>query len=114
MNKKTLQREDITRKDLAPQNFEIIKEYSRSSHHSRRLLKYLLTNDLYFYEFHEETDWVNGNDPQYRTYIPVDSEGRADEINKLSILDIHTITPRIIMDWKADDTRVLQWIGLHR
>lgn len=112
MNKNTLKRKDITREDLSPQHFKTIKEYSKSSHDFRKLLQHIPTGDLYFFEFHEEIDWLNGNDPQYMTYVPVESEERADEINKLSLFNLHTVTPRIIMDKKADDTQVLKWIGL--
>lgn len=110
MNKSLLDIEDVKLEDLDPKNFESIKVYSEDDHFMRRLIKYKPTEELFFYEFNEEVDYVNGNDPQYRTYILVKDEQEADEINKLDFLQILKITPRLIDDWRADDTRTTKWI----
>ncbi len=110
MNKSLLEIENIKHEDIDHSNFENIKIYSDDDHLKRRLMRYKPTGEVFFYEFKEDIDYVNGNDPQYRTYIPVKNEEQADEINKLDILQIHTIAPRLIDDWHADDTRVTKWI----
>lgn len=41
------------------------------SHWSRRLMQCRSCGQLFAKEFYEEVDWVNGNDPQFITYIPL-------------------------------------------
>ena len=110
MNKSLLKIKNIKHEDIDRSNFENIKIYSEDDHLTRRLMKYKPTGELYFYEFKEDIDYVNGNDSQYRTYIPVETEEKADEINKLDIFGIHKISPRLIDDWLADGKRRTRWI----
>jgi hypothetical protein len=56
---------------------------------------------LYFYEFYEEIDWQGGNDPQYRTWIPVDDAASAQILNSLSVYEILKF-PSIRCDWPRD------------
>lgn len=110
MNETSLQKIDnLTENDLSVDNFEIVKVYRDDSHLKRRLLRHIPSSELYFYEFKEEIDWGNGNDPQYRTYIPVENEERADEINKLDVLKILSISPQIRFDWSSGDSKVIKW-----
>ena len=102
--------ENIQISDIDFSHFENIKLYLDESHLMRRLVRHIPSGELYFYEFYEEIDYLNGNDPQYRTFIPVESEAQADKINKLDIFEIHTIIPRLIADWHADNTRVIKWV----
>ncbi len=109
MHEKSLQNiHTLTEDDL--QEFETLKIYTMESHLVRKLLKHVPSGELYFYEFYEKIDWLNGNDPQYNTYIPVANETESDNINKLDLFEIHNITPRIIFDWKEDDTKTIHWI----
>lgn len=101
----------ITDTDINHSDFENIKTYVDDSNFKRRLVRHVPTGELYFYEFVEEIDWVKGgHDPQYRTYIPVDDENRADEVNMLDRFQIHTIVPRLINDWDAGGARVTKWV----
>src|SRR5579863_5345869 len=52
---------------------DTIETYMDDSHHMRRLVKCRECGQLYFYEFLEFVDYQDGEDPQYRTYIPVAS-----------------------------------------
>lgn len=108
--KSLLLREDITQDDL--NDFVDIKTYEDDSHLKRKLLKHLPSGELYFYEYREEIDWMNGNDPQYRSYIPVSSEEVADDMNELGMVEILGCQPRIMNDWLADGTRNVKWVGL--
>jgi hypothetical protein len=47
-------------------------------------------------------DWKNGNDPQYLSYIPVDSEDEAKSLLKLSPIQLSGIAPSIHYDWPSD------------
>jgi len=66
----------------------VVKEYVESSHFSRWLSRCSLCGQLYFREFYEVVDWDKGDDKQYATIIPVESESEADEINELNPLEL--------------------------
>ena len=91
---------DLTREDLQ-NSLEDVKSYQDESHLLRALKKCKICGQLFFYEFLEEVDWVNGNDPQYQTWVPVADEQNADQINALNYLEIHKF-PRIIYDWPGN------------
>jgi hypothetical protein len=65
---------ELTREILNGTSFEQVCTFLNDSHLIRRLLRCKECNQLYLYEFREETDWINGEDPQYRTYIAVTAE----------------------------------------
>lgn len=90
----------IDKKDLYS-TLEIIKTYADDSHFKRELKKCKKCGQLYFFEFYEEIDWKEGNDPQYQTYIPVNDIETADELSKLpTILLLNYLSIRI--DWPAN------------
>jgi hypothetical protein len=88
---------------------EVVKNFEDDSHFGRSLLRCRDCKQLYFYEFYEEIDWLNGNDPTYRTWVPVE-EKDVDDLLKTDIWTIHHYTPRIINDWLRDNTRKNEWI----
>lgn len=77
-----LDREELSRVLL------IVREFEDDSHLSRRLLRCQDCGQLYFYEWYEEIDWSEGNDPQYSTWIPVVSAEQAEELNGQSPLGL--------------------------
>lgn len=84
------------RKDLL-----VIDTYEEDSHLIRRLEKCRKCGQLYFYEFYEEIDWTAGNDPQYRTWIPVEDVESAKELSTLNYLEILRF-PSIRCDFPSD------------
>jgi hypothetical protein len=92
--------------------FERIHTYVDESHLFRDLLKCRECGQLYFFEFYEEIDWENGNDPQYKTYIPVETE---DEINTLKNASTHELLqffPRLQTDFPANAQKpTSHWVG---
>lgn len=82
-------------------SLKVIKTYQDESHLIRQLKQCQKCQQLYFYEFYETIDWVDGNDPQYRTWIPVDDESTAEQLSHLSPLEIQQFR-RIIIDWPKD------------
>lgn len=97
--------------DLA-NDFVRVRHYVDDSHFQRSLLQCKDCGQLYFYEFYELVDWKKGNDPQYRTLIPVASEGEADKIKSLGSVQLLDITPRLQIDWPSHSPApVVQWIG---
>ena len=57
-------------------------------------------------------DWVNGNDPQYNMYIPVESaeEAREQSDPEMIYFGGSAYTPRIINNLYADDTTEMRWV----
>jgi|SRR3989344_4980859 len=90
-------------------SFESIKEYLDDSHDIRRLLRCKQCHQPYYYSFYEWIDWVGGNDPQYRTWIPVAAEEDADALALLSPFELLQYFPRLQSDWPADAERPKTW-----
>jgi hypothetical protein len=91
--------------------FDIKKTYTEDSHFSRRLIKCKECNQLYVREFYEEIDWIDGEDPQYMTYIPVRNEKEAELIAGVDLYEFQTFSPRINRDWPKGAERKTYWIG---
>lgn len=99
--------------DLAPGAFTTLKTYLDDSHHIQRLLQCTACGQLYFYEFREQIDWQGGQDPQYRTYIPVLSAAEAQRISRLPASGLASLIPRLQVDWPSDVRQPrIQWIGM--
>jgi hypothetical protein len=103
---------NLTPADTNPNNFTVLQTFTDESHLVRRLLKCNDCGQLYFYEFYEETDWKKGNDPQYRTFIPVASKKDAETISKMQPFELTQLFPRIQDHWPADAARNVRWIGM--
>lgn len=99
--------------DLLPtsEHFHLIKTYEHESHLFRFLLSCKLCGQLYFFEFYEEIDWENGDDPQYTTYIPVNSTTEADNLHTLSPIELLAVTPRLQFDTGRGNSEVVRWMG---
>lgn len=89
--------------------------YYDDGHLIRALLECTLCGQHYYYEFREEIDWAGGNDPQYRTYIPIVNDPAAIEaLNRLDSMELLTLRPRLQDDWGSDEAVKpgrLIWIG---
>jgi hypothetical protein len=95
--------------------FERIETYVDGDHLDRHLLRCRECGQLYFYEFYEEIDWDGGNDPQYRTYIPVESDTEIEALKTKEASPWETLnySPRLLRDWPKDAPEPLppRWIG---
>jgi hypothetical protein len=81
------------------------------SHWWRYLLECRECGQKYFFEFYEEIDWVGGHDPQYSTYIPVDSHDDIETLKATSYLELLNHTPRLQKDFPRDaDTPTVHWV----
>ena len=87
--------------DQLRNDLRIIDTYEEESHLIRRLESCMKCGQLYFYEFYEEIDWAGGNDPQYRTWIPVEDAESAKELSTLSTLELLRF-PSIRSDFSSD------------
>ncbi len=77
----------LTSRDIID-GMDLVREYQDDSHLMRRLYRCRRCGQLYFYEFYEEIDWAEGNDPQYCTLIPVADEPSAQALNELAPLHL--------------------------
>ncbi len=92
--------------------FELIHTYVQESHLWRYLLKCRECGQLYFFEFYEEIDWVNGNDPQYTTFIPVDTIEESQRLNQFPPLELLQFSPRLQKDYPSNAQKPkISWKG---
>ncbi len=105
--------EEYTKEDKnISDDFEQLFTYIDDSHLIRRLLKCKDCGQLYFYEFYEEIDWVNGYDPQYRTWIPVRTKEDAKKLSVMQVIEILEFFPRLQSDWPAyAEKPKFKWFG---
>ena len=92
--------------------FEIVETYVDDQHLFRRLLRCRECGQLYFYEMHEEVDWVDGEDPQYRKYIPIVNETEVEMLKKTGPLELLQALPALRSDFpKGAKTPKIYWAG---
>jgi hypothetical protein len=83
----------------------VVKTLVDDSHDVRSIKKCRDCGQLYLYEFHEEIDWINGEDPQYRSLTPL-----------RSIAELHdpdgdlADRPRLQWDW-LKEKETPHWVG---
>jgi hypothetical protein len=100
--------------ELTDGNFEIldlVNTYSKKSHFSRELVKCRECSQLYLKEFYEEIDWIEGDNPQHITYIPVRSSGEAELINHVGLYQFQNFNPCIKIDRPKGGPKKIYWRG---
>lgn len=104
----------LTAKDVLD-GMDMVREYEDDSHLMRRLYRCQKCGQLYFYEFYEEIDWVGGEDPQYRTLIPVADERSAELLNRKAPIELLAY-PSIRMDYprEAKEPEKPRWANLSK
>jgi hypothetical protein len=71
-----------------------------------------ICGQLYFHEFDEQIDWVSGNDPQFQTYVPVESREEAEALLHSAEVSALTVTPRLHSDFPEDAKQPkVFWVG---
>jgi hypothetical protein len=94
------------------QFFKRIDTYVDESHLMRSLLSCRECGQLYFYEFYEEIDWKDGDDPQYQTYIPVETDVEIEALKNASTVELLQFSPRLQRDFpKGAEQPDTRWIG---
>jgi hypothetical protein len=93
-------------------HFELIETYVHESHLWRYLLKCRECGQLYFFEFYEVIDWIDGDDPQYLTYIPIETAEEIETLKKSSPIDLLRYFPRLQKDFpKGAKSPNVRWVG---
>ena len=96
-----LRRSGSPSSDQLRDDLEVIDTFVDESHLIHRLERCRECGQLYFYEFTEEVDWLDGNDPQHRTWIPVQDAESALELSRLSPIE-RSRYPAIHSDFPSD------------
>jgi len=92
--------------------FKRVKTFADDSHLVRHLLECRQCGQLYFFEFYEEIDWEDGNDPQYQTYIPVETEAEIEILRNATSSELFKFSPRLQRDFpKEAQEATARWIG---
>ena len=96
--------------------FETLEEFGEEDTHYRRaLLRCKSCGQLYFYEFYEWINWQGGNDPQYRTWVPVESRYEIENLLATNPFSLLKFSPRLHSDFpkEASEPKVY-WVGRSR
>jgi hypothetical protein len=78
--------------------FEEVESYEDSNHLSRSLYKCRECGQLYFHEWWEWVDWDEGNDKQYSTLIPVQTQEEIAALKQTTTVTLMTYFPRLQFD----------------
>jgi hypothetical protein len=106
--KKNFKKDDLYIKN----NFDVLHTFEDDNHLSRCLVKCKNCGQLYFYEFLEFIDWEKGNDPQYDTFIPVETKAEAEKIAEMSFFELSLFRPCLRKDWPStQDEPNIYWVG---
>ena len=93
------------------ERFELIVTYEDDDHLRRRLLKCLERGQLYFFEFYEWIDKDGVNDPQYRTYVPVETREQALKLSHLGPIELTQYSPALRSNFpKEAESPVIYWV----
>ncbi len=90
--------------------FELLETFVKESHWWRYLLKCRECGQLYFYEFLEDVDWADSDDPQYCTWIPVETDEEVERLKAAAELDMRMFKPRLCDDRPKGEQRKVYWV----
>ena len=94
------------------EKFELLETYADESHLRRYLLKCRECGQLYFFEFSEQVDWVDGDDPQFSQYVPVSSAEQAKGLAALDGFGLQRASPVLCIDFpKGAKAPAVYWRG---
>jgi hypothetical protein len=96
------------------EHFELVEEYEHESHFWRYLLKCHECGQLYFFQFYEEIDWVDGRDPHDVVFIPVETSEQVEALKATSVVGVLRFSPRLHRTYAKDAEKIeTYWIGKH-
>ena len=91
--------------------FERLREFVDESHWSRSLLRCRECGQLYVFEFYEEIDWVDGDDPQYCTWLPVETDAEVESLSRPAVANLRAYRPHLRKDWpKGAPAARVYWV----
>jgi hypothetical protein len=91
------------------QGFELLETFVEESHWWRYLLKCRECGQLYVFEFLEEVDWVDSDDPQFCTWIPIETDEEVERLKAAAQLDLRMFKPHLCDDRPKGGERKVYW-----
>lgn len=91
-------------------SFELVETFVKESHYWRYLLKCRECGQLYFFQFEEDVDWVDSDDPQYSTWVPVETADEIAQLKAAGALDLRGFVPHLRKDWPKGEARRVYWV----
>lgn len=86
------------------ENFELLDTFVDDNHWTRYLLRCRECGQRYVYEFYEEIDWADGEDPQYCTWIPVETAAEIQAVTATGPGELAGFRPCLRKDWPKGAT----------
>ena len=94
------------------ERFERLEIFEDDGHLWRYLLKCRECGQLYFFEFYEEIDWADGSDPQYVTFVPVETAEEIEALKQTTPFGLLACAPRLQKRFpKGAASATLGWVG---
>jgi hypothetical protein len=90
--------------------FRLLDTFVKESHWWRYLLECRKCGQRYFFEFHEEIDWVDGDDPRYCTWIPIETEEELQSLKAAAPLNLRIFMPHLRDDRPKGEERKVYWV----
>lgn len=92
-------------------SFERLQQFEDESHWSRALLACRECGQRYVFEFYEEVDWADGDDPQYCTWVPIDGDEDIAAALRAGPGELAGLRPCLRKDWpKGADAPKVYWV----
>jgi hypothetical protein len=102
--------EDMPSTELAKAS-DIVERFDDTSHLMHALIKCWECGQLYYYEYYDEVDYEDGDDPVFMTYIPVDNDEEIERLKALSRSELMSVVPRLHYDIpKGADAPLVRWV----
>ena len=90
--------------------FTQIECFMQESHFSKRLLRCRECGQHYLVEFHEDIDWVDGDDPQVWIYTPVADANECMQLLRGELDRESARRPRLHRDWPKGEDMKAYWV----
>ena len=104
------QAEKLTMKDLL-EALTVVEAILDEPHQTRDLRKCEFCGQLYFHEFLDWIDWEKGDDPQFQTFIPVDSKEEIGPLREADEFGLQSFSPRLLADYpKEPERHRIHWV----
>ena len=93
------------------ERFELVETFADESHFWRYLLRCRECGQQYFFEFYEQIDWEGGDDPQYSTYVPVETDAEITLLKATAPFGLLDFVPRLHKDFpKGAKEPAARWV----
>lgn len=90
---------------------DLVERFDDTSHLMHSLIKCRECGQLYYYEYYDEVDYEDGDEPVFLTYIPVDTDEEIERLKAMSRSELMSVVPRLHYDIpKGADAPIVRWV----